>query len=182
MVVSFNSICLGLCDRSSSCYFGGHLICNPYWYGGGEKVLLGGPWGRGRAIIARSTPQAGYGHSEPLSWVTANPHAGFNSHFSCSSLNSQTYVSTMHNQILHFHLFYLLTQNQSFFFFFLQLWDVSCLSTSVCLPPLSPSLMMSLILCLCLSFSTSVFWKGCISSLAVLLGRSGGVPGDVRVH
>lgn len=50
--------------------------------------------------------------------------------------------------------------------------------------PLSPSLMLSLSLSLSvsLSLSTSVFWQGCISSLAVLLGGSGGVPGDVRVH
>lgn len=35
------------------------------------------------------------------------------------------------------------------------------------------------------SLSTSVFWQGCISSLAVLLGGEGGgggVPRDVRVH
>lgn len=37
----------------------------------------GGPVGRGKAVIARSSPGAGYGHPGHVSWVTAKPHDGF---------------------------------------------------------------------------------------------------------
>jgi len=55
-----------------------------------------------------------------------------------------------------------------------------CIRLSLFLP-----LSSCLSIFLCLSLSTSVFWQGCISSLAVLLGGRGwrgGLPGDVRVH
>lgn len=72
-------------DWSRSCYFGGHVLCHCAAHSdAGPGVAAddgvgggGGPVGRGKAVIARSSPGAGYGHPGHVSWVTAKPHDGF---------------------------------------------------------------------------------------------------------
>lgn len=60
----------------------------------------GSPLGRGRAVIARSSPGAGYGHPGHVSWVTAKPHGGFPHSVSYSSLPALTYIPPTHTQVM----------------------------------------------------------------------------------
>lgn len=52
----------------------------------------GSPLGRGRAVIARSSPGAGYGHPGHVSWVTAKSHGGFPHSVSYSFLPPHTCI------------------------------------------------------------------------------------------
>lgn len=177
-------MCFAPYSRSHKCYFGVMQSYHPYssttcWSPGERKclcvfvcVFLGSPLGRGRAVIACSSPGAGYGHPGHVSCNGAKHHCGslcFHSNTRYFPISSDvfwppTLTSVSPKAHLGFHL-------HTYF--------------ATCFSKLHVSLLVIPSLCHTHSPSTSVFWQGCISSLAVLLrrgGEGGGVPRDVRVH
>lgn len=136
----------------------------------------GSPLGRGRAVIARSSPGAGYGHPGHVSWVTAKPHGGFPHSVSYSSLPALTYIPPTHTQVMLASFQLLSPLTLSFF----------CISlfTNVLSALVSLSFPFSRVV------STSVSFSLHLSILARLYffisravgGGSAGLPGDVRVH
>lgn len=178
-------MCFASCGRSHKCYFGVTRSCHSYsqttplvsWWGKCVcicvclRVFPGSSSGRGRAVIACSSPGAGYGHLGRVSCIRAKLHCGFMFVFSPAVHTSPSPA------IYADHPFNPSVLKSPPFLVCVPIF-ATCFAKCLCVS-LSRSQSMSHTH----SLSTSVFWQGCISSLAVLLGGwRWGVPRDVRVH